>query len=247
RTEKPEAESAGKPTEGQPSAFVPSISDPEREGRNFSDAGTPDPGREFGEKAADAKRDGTRGRAPAVSREAETGEKPTSETRATGFEQFFEGIRRDAGRTEPLNLASEKEAPLSRNEALREGVENVVRFVRASGEQRASLIVDPPALGRVSVELTNSSAGLEASIKVTSEQVRQLIQDQLAQLRLTLAQQGVQLTHFSVDVQQDSGHQRQEAGQERRRARRFAEWEADAEEERTFRVDLNEGLLYWVA
>ena len=141
--------------------------------------------------------------------------------------------------------------PLARDEALREGLTNVVRFARVSGEQRASLIVDPPALGRVSVELTSSATGLEASIKVSSEQIRQLVQDQLVQLRWSLTQQGVQLTHFSVDVQQeDAGRQQQETGRERRRARGVSGLEdgADAQDELAgFRVDLDQGLLFWVA
>jgi flagellar hook-length control protein FliK len=123
----------------------------------------------------------------------------------------------------------------------------VVRFIRTSGEQKAALIVDPPALGRVSVELTSSATGLEASIKVSSEQIRQLVQDQLTQLRLTLEQQGVQLTHFSVDVQQDGGQrqQQQNAGQ-RRQFGGLRDGEED-EEQTVFRVDLDKGLLYWVA
>jgi flagellar hook-length control protein FliK len=141
--------------------------------------------------------------------------------------------------------------PLARDEALREGLTNVVRFVRVSGEQKASMIVDPPALGRVSVELTNSATGLEASIKVSSEQIRQLVQDQLTQLRWSLAQQGVQLTHFSVDVQQeDGGRRQQETGRERRRIRGLSGPEdgADVQDEQAgFRVDLDRGLLYWVA
>jgi flagellar hook-length control protein FliK len=142
-----------------------------------------------------------------------------------------------------------KDAPLPRNEALREGLDNVVRFIRVSGEQKAALIVDPPALGRVSVELTHSAVGLEASIKVGSEQVRQLIQDQLAQLRWSLAQQGVQLTHFSVDVQQDNERREQGRSSERRRVEAAAGTD-DGEgegEETMFRVDLDQGLLYWVA
>jgi flagellar hook-length control protein FliK len=110
------------------------------------------------------------------------------------------------------------------------------------------LIVDPPALGRVSVELTSSTTGLEASIKVSSEQVRQLVQDQLAQLRLSLAQQGVQLTHFSVDVQQDNGRrgQDQQGSGQRRRVPGVDNGD-EFDEETIFRVDLNQGLLYWVA
>jgi flagellar hook-length control protein FliK len=172
------------------------------------------------------------------------------------FDRFFEGVvalsRRgssetlfDAEVSEGLELA--KESPLSRNEALREGLDNVVRFIRTSGEQKAALIVDPPALGRVSVELTDSAAGLEASIKVGSEQIRQLVQDQLAQLRLTLAQQGVQLTHFSVDVQQDGGQRQQQQNTGRGRQFGGPGNEEENEEQTVFRVDLERGLLYWVA
>ena len=58
--------------------------------------------------------------------------------------------------------------------------------------------------GRISVELTSSSSGVEASIKVASEQIRQLVQDQLTQLRMNLSEQGVQVAEFTVDVQQDN-------------------------------------------
>jgi hypothetical protein len=184
---------------------------------------------------------------------ADTGVKAgTAET--AKFDQFFQGIlsrsgsseaRFDAEISESLELA--KETPLSQNEALREGLNNVVRFIRTSGEQKAALIVDPPALGRVSVELTSSTTGLEASIKVSSEQIRQLVQDQLAQLRLTLEQQGVQLTHFSVDVQQDGGQrQQQQTAEQKRRFGGLSDGEED-EEQTVFRVDLDKGLLYWVA
>ena len=141
----------------------------------------------------------------------------------------------------------------SRAETLRDGIVNVVRFTRADGVHKANMIVDPPALGRISVELTSSTSGVEASIKVVNEQVRQLVQDQITELRMTLEQQGVQVTQFAVDVQQDNAGRQQEqqeqSGQGRRRVNALggldAEGESDAAEE--FRIDLNEGLLYWVA
>jgi hypothetical protein len=190
----------------------------------------------------------TKGKSPEA---AEAGTK-TGTAETAKFDQFFQGIlargssegRFDVTASEGLELA--KEASLSRNEALREGLDNVVRFIRTSGEQKAALIVDPPALGRVSVELTSSATGLEASIKVSSEQIRQLVQDQLAQLRLTLAQQGVQLTHFSVDVQQDGGQRQQQNASQRRQFGGLIDGEED-EEQTVFRVDLDRGLLYWVA
>jgi hypothetical protein len=181
----------------------------------------------------------------------EASAKQGTEAHEAGFEQFFDGVmaRRggvQGGDQESLSLG--KGASLSGNEALREGLDNVVRFIRVSGEQRASLIVDPPALGRVSVELTYSAAGLEASIKVGNEQVRQLIQDQLDQLRWSLAQQGVQLAQFSVDVRQDDGRREQGQSSERgRRAEAAIGNDAGGDEETVFRVDLNQGLFYWVA
>jgi flagellar hook-length control protein FliK len=190
---------------------------------------------------------------PAVSDEAggET-EKPAAavDRRTSGFEQFFDDVMARRGqfdaRPEALELSNSKETPLS--EALREGLDNVVRFIRAEGGQKASLIVDPPSLGRVTVELTTTATGLDASIKVSSEQIRQLVQDQIVQLRMSLAQQGVELAHFSVDVQQDNGRQRQGSEQQKGRARGTTDKEDPGPEgQAVFRVDLNQGLLWWVA
>ncbi|MCL2010196.1 MAG: flagellar hook-length control protein FliK [Synergistaceae bacterium] len=172
----------------------------------------------------------------------------------TAFDQFFEQVmtrRGVQGSASAPALELGKGFSLSQGETLRDGLDNVVHFVRANGGQKANLIIDPPALGRISVELTSGAAGLEASIKVSSEQVRQLIQDHLAQLKLSLEQQGVQLTHFSVDVQQDDAHRNQEQwNMHRRRGSRGANEEdaaGEANEEELFRVDLNQGLLYWIA
>ena len=67
---------------------------------------------------------------------------------------------------------------------------------------------------------------------------------------MSLAQQGVQLAHFSVDVQQDDGRRQQgfSRGQGgRRRVRGEASGEDDEAANAVFRVDLNQGLLHWVA
>ena len=169
------------------------------------------------------------------------------------FQSFFEGVlnsRRASGNSEissqPLNLRGAFN--LNQSETLRNGLVNVVRFLRADGVQKANVVIDPPALGRISVELTSSSSGVEASIKVASEQIRQLVQDQLTQLRMNLSEQGVQVAEFTVDVQQDNqqGNGSQNENQQDGRENFIGgiEEEDDTEE---FRVDLEEGLLYWVA
>ena len=164
------------------------------------------------------------------------------------FQNFFEGVltnRRTASRTSPLPLNLNTSANFTQSMTLRNGLVNVVRFIRADGVHKANVVIDPPALGRISVELTSGSSGVEASIKVASEQIRNLIQDQLDQLRMNLSQQGVQVAEFTVDVQQDNtGGQQQNSQQGNQQGKFFVEAEEEPEE---FRVDLEEGLLYWVA
>ena len=166
----------------------------------------------------------------------------------SNFQSYFEGVlinRRTASRTSPMPLNLRTSANFTQSATLRDGLINVVRFIRADGVHKANVVIDPPALGRISVELTSGTSGVEASIKVASEQIRQLVQDQLDQLRMNLSQQGVQVAEFTVDVQQDnSGSQQQNSQQGNQQGRFFVEADEEPEE---FRVDLEEGLLYWVA
>lgn len=177
----------------------------------------------------------------------------TQSTRRTesrsDFASYFEGVltsRRTASTASPQPLDLRTEANFTQATTLRDGITNVVRFIRADGVQKARVVVDPPALGRISVELTSGTSGVEASIKVSSEQIRQLVQDQLSQLRMNLAQQGVQVAEFTVDVQQDnSGGSQHSPYQQEQSMLNFVDDDDDETEE--FRVDLEEGLLYWVA
>lgn len=166
------------------------------------------------------------------------------------FQQFFEGVlssRRTFSQssTTPLNLRANYN--FTQSETLRNGLVNVVRFIRADGVHRANVIIDPPALGRISVELTSGTSGVEASIKVASEQIRQLVQDQISQLRMNLSQQGVQVAEFTVDVQQDNQQQQGNSSQNNNQNNRRGIISEVDEEPEEFRVDLEEGLLYWVA
>ena len=168
------------------------------------------------------------------------------------FQGFFEGVlnsRRTFSQSpaQPLNLRTNFN--FNQSETLRTGVVNVVRFIRADGVHRANIVIDPPALGRISVELTSGTSGVEASIKVASEQIRQLVQDQLSQLRMNLSQQGVQVAEFTVDVQQDSQQDGRGQGQnyQEQNGRRNFIAGTEEEEPEDFRIDLEDGLLYWIA
>ncbi len=169
------------------------------------------------------------------------------------FQSFFDGAlrtRRAASGTpaQPLNLRTGTYTP-SQSSTLREGIINTVRFIRADGVRKANIVVDPPALGRITVELTSSTSGVEASVKVANEQIRQIVQEQISQLRDNLSQQGVQVSEFTVDVQQDNSGQGQGQGSGRENQESSYTYTAGGTEEDTedFRIDLEEGLLYWVA
>ena len=170
------------------------------------------------------------------------------------FQNFFESVvnnRRTVSQNSPLPLNLRAgNVNFTPSQTLREGLVNTVRFIRADGVQKANIIVDPPALGRISVELTSSSSGVEASIKVANEQIRQLVQDQISQLRMNLSDQGVQVAEFTVDVQQDNHFGGQGQGQnnsQEENGRRDFVREISSEDTEEFNIDLEEGLLYWVA
>ncbi len=175
-----------------------------------------------------------------------------TETAHNNFQTYFDDVltsRRvnNSESTTPLNLRAGFN--FTQPGILREGITNVVRFIRADGLQKANMIIDPPALGRISVELTSTTSGVEASIRVSSEQIRVLVQSQITQLRMNLAQQGVQVAEFTVDVQQDGAQQNsQDSYNNRDNNNKYRGFNnIDDEDTEEFRVDLNDGLLYWVA
>ena len=171
------------------------------------------------------------------------------------FQTFFDSVtrvKRTASRvnTRPLSLRTgtyEVSGTQSQGRTLRNGIVNVVRFIRSEGVKKANIVVDPPALGRISVELTSGTSGVEASVKVASEQIRQIIQNQLTQLRDNLLQQGVQVSEFTVDVQQDNSGQGRNSGNENQRSAYSFTASDDDDETENFRADIEEGLLYWIA
>lgn len=126
---------------------------------------------------------------------------------------------------------------------------NVVRFMRVEGQHKASIVVEPPALGRVEIELATTAGGVEASIRVGNEQLRQLVQDQITVLRTHLQQQGVQVAECTVDIRDSGkGDSGGSTSSGKKKGNSFVGKKEETEEAiPSFRVDLEQGLLYWVA
>ncbi|MCF4113990.1 MULTISPECIES: flagellar hook-length control protein FliK [Dethiosulfovibrio] len=137
-------------------------------------------------------------------------------------------------------------------EILPQGLAQVVRQVASDGTQRASIVVDPPALGRIEVEVHVTPSGMEASFKVDSVQVREMIKPQIPLLQDMLAQQGISASSVNVDVRQ--GDDRRSPWRDSiqsvkgRRGRTEDDDEVSEDSIVTVaRIDLERGMLQWYA
>jgi flagellar hook-length control protein FliK len=80
---------------------------------------------------------------------------------------------------------------------------------------RVEVELDPPELGKVTVELTDRDGGVSARIHATRESTGVLLDQQLNQLRQMLQDAGVEVTDFQVTY--DFGQSANEAFQQERR------------------------------
>ncbi|EFC90321.1 flagellar hook-length control protein [Dethiosulfovibrio peptidovorans DSM 11002] len=137
-------------------------------------------------------------------------------------------------------------------EILPQGLAQVVRQVASDGTQRASIVVDPPALGRVEVEVHVTPSGMEASFKVDSVQVRDMIKPQIPLLQDMLAQQGISASSVNVDVRQGDDRRSpwRDSIQSVKGRRGRTDEDDDVPEESIVtvaRIDLERGMLQWYA
>ena len=132
--------------------------------------------------------------------------------------------------------------------ALGRGVQAVLEFLKNEGVTQARMVVDPPALGRIDVSLQTTANGIEATFRVDNEQLRQVLQNQLDQLKQSLQAQGIHVSGLSVDIR--GGDEKDRTGTAAKKLKRSGGIEG-ADDELTddsaaIRLDLEKGLLHWV-
>ena len=77
--------------------------------------------------------------------------------------------------------------------------------VRSNGSQsEVKIRLDPPSLGTVRMNISTSADGVRTLIVAENQAVKQLIENSLSQLRDSMANQGLKLDGFSVQVGGDS-------------------------------------------
>jgi flagellar hook-length control protein FliK len=113
--------------------------------------------------------------------------------------------------------------------------------VRSSGSQsEVKIQLDPPSLGRVRMSIITSGDGVRTLIVAENQAVKQVIENNLSQLRDSMSAQGLKLDGFSVLVGGDSSpefsHQHNDFGKSDAEDFDFIdteEWEAESNKEST--------------
>ena len=161
----------------------------------------------------------------------------------------MQGPTVEAARTEIAPAApSAAVADFFGDNALGRGVQAVLEFLKNEGVTQARMVVDPPALGRIDVSLQTTANGIEATFRVDNEQLRQVLQNQLDQLKQSLQAQGIHVSGLSVDIR--GGDEKDRTGTAAKKLKRSGGIEG-ADDELTddsaaIRLDLEKGLLHWV-
>ena len=89
-----------------------------------------------------------------------------------------------------------------------EKVINAARLTRLGGTSEISMRLEPDHLGQMRIRLTlDDNHALTARIQVETQEARSLIENSLYRLKDSLAEQGLKVEKFSVDVRQDSNQQ----------------------------------------
>ena len=79
------------------------------------------------------------------------------------------------------------------------------RFMYQKGSSSAVINLEPPNLGRMKLDIITENSKVTGRIIVESAEVKQLIQNSISELRENLAQSGMKVESFDVQVGHNSG------------------------------------------
>jgi hypothetical protein len=140
---------------------------------------------------------------------------------------------------------------LDADNAFGDGVSSILQFMKNDGIDEARIVVEPPALGRVDVSLQATANGVEAVFKVDNESLKQLLQQQIDILKTSLEAQGIHVSSLAVDIRNKEEQRNRGDLYGTKTKNRVGGLDAlEGEEEaptRLARIDLENGLLHWVA
>lgn len=137
-------------------------------------------------------------------------------------------------------------------EAMAQGLAETVHVVRKRDGHRGTIEVSPPNLGQVRITVDSSGDTVRVHLRVDSVQVRDMLDQTADVLKQAMADRGLSLAGMSVDVGGQGGERSRGWGSAMESyAGSFGEsGEVPVEEESEeviARLDLERGMLHWVA
>ena len=158
------------------------------------------------------------------------------------------GETTDLGRSGPL-LPFSVDLEGDGIEAAGNGLGHAIRFIHQGNIDRAYVVVEPPEWGRIQIDLGLSRDGLEALIKVENEELAASLRGQIEGLKTALESSGINLAHVAVEAKGgDTGRGSGDQPEERRRKKTSdPHIGEEGVEGAVFQLDLDRGLLCWIA
>lgn len=85
-------------------------------------------------------------------------------------------------------------------------IHSKLQTMNSTNNSRITMVLNPEALGKVSIQLVNTSDGLSAEMQVASQAVKDILDSNLSNLKETLSAQGVSVNEISVKVSQSENN-----------------------------------------
>ena len=95
-------------------------------------------------------------------------------------------------------------ADTTKNEVLNSIVKNA-RFLLNNGQSSAEISLEPPSLGKLKLEIVTENSKITGKITVESVETKEIVQNNIAELKEQLTQNGLKVESFDVQLGHNSG------------------------------------------
>ena len=109
------------------------------------------------------------------------------------------GVNTTASTEQTVPQGLQQNVNISKDDIIAQ-IHTKLQALNSTNNTKLSMVLNPESLGKVSIQLTNTSDGMLAEFTVASQQVKDILDSSLHQLKDTLSAQGVHVNDVSVKV-----------------------------------------------
>ena len=120
-------------------------------------------------------------------------------TDAAGKISGMSGVSTTASTEQAVPQGLQQNVNISKDDIIAQ-IHTKLQALNSTNNTKLSMVLNPESLGKVSIQLTNTSDGMLAEFTVASQQVKDILDSSLHQLKDTLSAQGVHVNDVSVKV-----------------------------------------------